>query len=96
MIKEIAQITVKSGSESQFEQGVGKATPLFLRSRGCHGVQLFRSVEQPQQYTLVVEWETVEDHMVHFRESPEFQQWRELVSDCFAAPPQVGHVAKVL
>lgn len=96
MIKEIAQITVKPGSESQFEEGVGKARPLFLRSRGCHGVQLFRSIEQPQQYTLVVEWETVEDHMVHFREAPEFQEWRALVSDCFAAPPQVGHVSKVL
>ena len=24
------------------------------------------------------------------------EQWRELVSDSFAAPPQVGHVSKVL
>lgn len=96
MIKEIAQLTIKPGMDKQLEQGVSQATPLFLRSRGCHGVQLFRSIEQPEQYTLVVEWETVDDHMVHFRESPEFQQWRALVGETFAVPPDVHHVAKVL
>ncbi|WP_439687850.1 Antibiotic biosynthesis monooxygenase [Cupriavidus oxalaticus] len=96
MIKEIAQLTIKPGMEPQFEQGVSQAKPLFLRSRGCHGVQLFRSIEQPEQYTLVVDWETVEDHMVHFRESDEFQQWRALVGGTFAAPPNVHHVSKAL
>lgn len=96
MIKEIAQLTIKPGLEQQFEQGVSQARPLFLRSRGCQGVQLFRSIEQPEQYTLVVDWETVEDHMVHFRESPEFQQWRALVGDTFAAPPNVHHVSQAL
>ncbi|MBP0623363.1 antibiotic biosynthesis monooxygenase family protein [Cupriavidus consociatus] len=96
MIKEIAQITIKPGTEQEFEQGVNQAKPLFLRSRGCHGVQLFRSVESSEQYTLVVEWETLEDHMVHFRESSEFQQWRALVGGSLAAPPKVHHVSKVL
>lgn len=73
-----------------------RAKPLFLRSRGCHWVNLQRSIEQPSQYTLVVAWETVEDHMVHFRESDEFQEWRKLVSDCFAAAPAVHHVNTVL
>lgn len=96
MIHEIAQITIKPGMEAQFEAGVAKAKPLFLRSRGCHGVNLQRSIEQPSHYTLVVAWETVEDHMVHFRESDEFQEWRKLVSDSFAAPPAVHHVNTVL
>lgn len=96
MIHEIAQITIKPGMEAQFEANVAKAKPLFLRSKGCHGLNLQRSIEQPSQYALVVAWETVEDHMVHFRESDEFQQWRTLVSDCFAAPPAVHHVNTVL
>ena len=96
MIHEIAQITIKPGMESQFEDGVAQAKPLFLRARGCHGMNLQRSIEQPSQYALVVAWETVEDHMVHFRESDDFQTWRKLVGDCFAAPPQVHHVNTVL
>lgn len=96
MIHEVAEITVKPGMEARFEAGVLEAKPLFLRARGCHGVNLFRSIESPERYTLVVAWETVEDHMVHFRESEDFQAWRALVGDCFAAPPQVGHVSTVM
>ena len=36
-------------------------------------MQLYRSIEQPQRYTLVVDWETVENHMVDFRESTDFR-----------------------
>jgi heme-degrading monooxygenase HmoA len=96
MIFEIAQITIKPGMETRFEQGVETATPLFLRSRGCHGVKLLRSIEHPENYSLMVTWDTVEDHMVHFRESDEYQQWRGLVGECFASPPQVGHAGTVL
>ncbi|CAG2147704.1 antibiotic biosynthesis monooxygenase family protein [Cupriavidus plantarum] len=96
MIHEIAQITVKPGMEAQFEAGVVQAKPLFARARGCHSMNLQRSIEQPQQYTLVVGWETVEDHMVHFRESDDFQTWRKLVGDTFAAAPNVYHVTTVV
>jgi len=93
MIFEMAQLDIKPGMESAFEQGVEKAVPLFRRARGCHGLQLLKSVEQPLRYTLMVTWETVEDHTVHFRQSADFQEWRRLVGECFAAAPQVNHVA---
>ncbi|VVE40490.1 antibiotic biosynthesis monooxygenase family protein [Pandoraea terrigena] len=96
MIFEIAQIEVKPGTEAAFEQGVAKAASLFKGSKGCHGMRLLKSIEQPTHYSLVVTWETLEDHTVHFRNSEAFQQWRALVSDCFAAPPNVGHVTEAL
>jgi len=96
MIQEIASIRVRVGQEAAFEAGVAQAKPLFMRARGCHGLQLHRSVEDPQQYTLVVDWETVDHHMVDFRESADFQEWRKLVGDHFEAPPQVHHERQVL
>ncbi|CAM4080669.1 antibiotic biosynthesis monooxygenase family protein [Bordetella tumulicola] len=96
MIQEIASILVTAGQEAQFEDGVAQAKPLFLRAKGCHGVALHRSIENPQQYTLVVDWETVENHMVDFRESADFQEWRKLVGPHFAQSPQVHHETKVL
>lgn len=96
MIHEIASIRVKAGQEAAFEAGVKAAVPLFLRAKGCHGVELHRSIEAPEQYTLVVQWETVELHMVDFRESADFQEWRRLVGDFFAVPPQVHHEARVV
>jgi heme-degrading monooxygenase HmoA len=96
MFLEIAQIEVKPGSEADFEAGVAKAAPLFRRAKGCKGMQLQRSVEFPQRYRLVVKWETVENHMVDFRNSEDFQAWRGLVGAYFAAPPAVEHTYAAL
>ncbi|QRM56179.1 antibiotic biosynthesis monooxygenase family protein [Sinorhizobium sp. BG8] len=91
MILEVAEITVKAGSEPAFEEGVEKAAPLFLRAKGCHGLSLHRVVENPTVYRLVVKWETVDDHMVDFRNSDDFQEWRELVGPFFDGAPRVTH-----
>ena len=96
MINEIAVIAIKEGANASFEAAVAKAKPLFLASKGCHGVQLFRGIENPLQYTLVVDWETVEHHMVDFRESDAFRQWRALIGDSVAQAPQVQHVQQVV
>ena len=96
MITEIAQIDVKPGMEAEFEAGVKKAAPIFKRAKGCHGMELRRSIEKPSRYRVFIEWETVEDHTVGFRGSPDFQEWRKLVSHCFAAPPEVEHVQQVV
>ena len=93
MVTEIAQIDVKPGMEAEFEAGVKNAAPLFKRAKGCHGMELRRSVEKPTRYRLFVEWATVEDHTVAFRGSADFQEWRKLVGHCFASPPDVEHVA---
>ena len=52
MILEIAQIEVKAGMEAAFEEGVTKAAPIFQRARGCKGMELQRSLEQPARYRL--------------------------------------------
>ena len=96
MIHEIAEIEVKAGHESAFEAAVVEAAPYFNAARGCRSFELNRSIENSQRYRLVVGWDTVEDHMVHFRESEGFQSWRSLVGPHFASPPQVEHVATVI
>lgn len=91
MIFEIAEIDVKAGEEAAFEAAVAKAVPLFQRAKGCQGMELQRSIETPSKYRLVVRWETIEDHMVHFRGSDDFQEWRKLVGPHFVSAPVVGH-----
>jgi quinol monooxygenase YgiN len=86
----------ESGRESEFEAGVKNAAAIFRRAKGCHGMELQRSIEEPSRYRLFVIWETVENHNIDFRGSPDFQKWRKLVGHCFASPPQVEHVQQVL
>jgi len=96
MITEIAQIEVRPGSEKDFEAGVAKAKPLFMRAKGCHGIELHKSVEKPARYRLFVKWGTLENHTVDFRGSEDFQAWRGLVGQYFAAPPEVEHTETVV
>lgn len=91
MFVEVAEITVGEGQASDFERGVSQAKPLFLRAKGCHGVALHRVVEMPNVYRLLVKWETIENHMVDFRNSEDFQEWRRLVGPYFEKPPGVTH-----
>jgi heme-degrading monooxygenase HmoA len=96
MILEIAQIDVKEGMEKEFEAGVAKAKPIFQHAKGCKGFELQRSIEEPSRYRLCITWETVENHTIDFRGSPDFQQWRACVGHCFAATPVVEHTRQVL
>lgn len=96
MIFEIATIEVKTDSTEEFESGVAEALPLFRRAKGCRSIKLERSIETPSRYRLVVGWDTVEDHVVDFRNSADFEAWRSLVGHTFEAPPVVEHTAVVL
>ena len=91
MFWEIAQIEVKPGEEAAFEAGVAKAVPLFKSARGCRGMHLHRSVEQPGRYRLVVFWDTVEDHTVGFRQSDRYGEWRRLLHHFYDPFPTVEH-----
>lgn len=96
MIREIAEIEVSAGHETAFEAAVAEAAPHFRAARGCRSFALDRSIEHPQRYRLVVGWDSVDDHMVHFRDSAGFQAWRSLVGPHFAGPPRVEHVESVI
>jgi heme-degrading monooxygenase HmoA len=96
VIWELAQIDIKPGQEAAFEAAVAQAVAIFKRNRGYRALQLHRGIEQPGRYRLLVEWETVEDHTVDFRNSSDFQEWRKLVGHHFAATPVVDHMECVL
>jgi len=96
MIHEIARIFIKPDMGEEFERNFSMAAPLFARAKGCRSVRLERSVEDPLRYLLVIGWEKLEDHTVDFRNSDDYQRWRELVGGLFAAPPSVDHTEIVI
>lgn len=96
MFLEIAEIVAKDGEAEQLEKAAGQALPLFLRAKGCRGMEFHRVIERPGHYRLIVQWETVEDHTEHFRNSADFQEWRRLAGPHFAEAPTVVHTTDVL
>ncbi|MET3823767.1 heme-degrading monooxygenase HmoA [Burkholderia sp. PvR073] len=91
MILEMASLEIDPSQAEPFEAAVRQALPLFARARGCGGAELHRVIERSGGYLLVVKWDTVDDHMVHFRQSDDFQAWRQLAGPFFKSPPQVAH-----
>ncbi len=95
MIVEIALITVTAGRETEFEAVFPAAVAVLGKSKGYLAHELRRSGETPNRYLLRIEWETLEDHTVGFRNSPAFTQWRGYIGPFFAAAPVVEHFQPV-
>ena len=91
MILERALITVKSGQAEAFKQAFAKARPHIEGSKGCRKVEMRQGIEHPDDFLLLVWWDTLEDHNIGFRESPAFTEWRAILGPLFAVPPAVVH-----
>lgn len=96
MILEIADFRIHAGQQAAFEAAIahGIATVLST-SPGFISAKVQRGIESPERYMLLIEWQTLEDHTVGFREGPLFAQWRAIIGPFFAQPPQVEHFALV-
>ncbi|PVE50676.1 antibiotic biosynthesis monooxygenase [Rhizobium rhizogenes] len=92
-VVEVAEIRVTD--PAGFEAAVAAARPYFLAAEGCLDLALHRVIETPDTYRLLVNWRSVEDHIVTFRASEGFEKWRALASPYFVAPPSVTHSAAV-
>jgi heme-degrading monooxygenase HmoA len=95
MVLEHAVITIRPGTVAEFEADLMEARSVIARAHGFISLAVHRGVESPERFVLLVEWETLDDHMVGFRESEAFAQWRALIGPYFASPPVVDHYLPV-
>ncbi|MGJ7511291.1 antibiotic biosynthesis monooxygenase family protein [Variovorax sp. GT1P44] len=92
MILEVADIRIKPGQQAPFERAVQLGLDTVIaNSEGFRGYQVRHSIESPDRYVLMLEWDTLEDHTIKFRGSPAFAEWRSIVADFFAQPPFTEH-----
>ena len=92
MILEIADIRIQPGQQAAFDEAIERGVrEVIALAQGFRGFKVNRGVENPERYVLMIFWETLEDHTVHFRGGPLFPQWRAIVGPFFASPPQVEH-----
>lgn len=95
MILEVAILQVKPNQQVQFEAAFAKAQLIIASMGGYVSHQLQKCLEKPNQYILLVNWQTLEDHTKGFRESAEYQQWRVLLHHFYDPFPEVEHYESV-
>ena len=95
MILEIATLNVKPNQEDEFEAVFTNAQLIISSMPGYISHQLQKCLENPSRYILMVNWETLEDHTIGFRESAEYQEWRALLHHFYDPFPTVEHYTPV-
>jgi heme-degrading monooxygenase HmoA len=96
MILELAILDVRAGERPEFEQAFATAKDIISAMPGFESLELQHCLEVADRYVLLVRWDRLEDHTVGFRESPDYQRWRELLHRFYDPFPTVEHYEPVL
>ena len=91
MILEAAILNIIPGREAEFESAFKQASPIIASMKGYLSHQRQHGIEASNRYLLLVQWETLEDHTVGFRGSPEYLEWRKLLHHFYDPFPTVEH-----
>ena len=94
-VLEVAILDIKKGKETEFEEAFSKAQDIISGMNGYISHQLEKSMENDSRYILLVNWRTIEDHTIGFRESTEYQEWKSLLHHFYEPFPEVEHFQRV-
>ncbi|WP_254423282.1 antibiotic biosynthesis monooxygenase [Flavobacterium sp. A45] len=96
MVLEMAILQVKEGSNLQFESDFAVASQFIASIPGYVNHSLRKCIEEENKYLLLVNWEKLEDHIVGFRESDAYLEWKRLLHHYYNPFPVVEHYEMVL
>ena len=88
-------IEIAPGQEDAFAEAYRQVRHEVAEAEGCRSMRMTRGVESPSRFVLLVEWDSVEAHVVNFRATERFGRWRAGISPHFARPPQVEHYVDI-
>lgn len=95
MITETAILNIKTELASTFENDFRKASLLIARQKGYINHWLKKCIEYDNQYLLIVNWETLEDHEIGLRQSDDYQEWKSILHHYYDPFPEVLHFEEV-
>ncbi|PGM58806.1 antibiotic biosynthesis monooxygenase [Bacillus sp. AFS053548] len=95
MILEAVMLYVKEGMEEQYEEAFRGASKIISSMKGYVSHELQQCMEVKGKYLLLVQWETLEDHTIGFRQSCEYQDWKKQLHHFYDPFPTVEHFEMV-
>jgi len=95
MVLEVAPLKIRAGRESDFEAAFATAQSIIASMPGYRAHALHRCLERPDEYLLLVEWDSLEAHERGFRGSPRYAEWKALLHAFYDPFPTVLHYAAV-
>ena len=92
MIYEIAVLPVIKEHTETFRQAFAEVLPLLSRAHGYRGHILAQGIETPDQFNLIVQWHTLEDHTPGFEASEDHEVFMRGIQEYFSKEPKVYHI----
>ena len=92
MIYEIALLPVHKEHIEAFRRAFAEVAPLLCRARGYGGHMLAQGIETPEQFNLIVQWQSLEDHTPGFEASEDHRLFMMGLEDYFSGEPTVYHI----
>ncbi len=95
MILEAAFLQIKPNMTEQFEIDFLAASEYISSIDGYIKHHLQKCLEDDHKYLLLVEWNTLEDHTIGFRQSEVYQKWKAMLHHYYEPFPVVEHFKTV-
>lgn len=96
MILEVAVLNVIDGRQKQFEKDFDTAGQYISSIKGYNKHSLNKCIGQENKYILLVEWDSLEDHITGFRKSKQYQHWKQLLHHYYDPFPTVEHYERII
>jgi heme-degrading monooxygenase HmoA len=96
MVLEVAILNIREGQADAFEAAFREASPIIASIPGYVSHELRKCLETPRRYLLLAQWSTLEAHTVGFRQSPQYQDWKERLHHFYDPFPTVEHYEAIL
>jgi heme-degrading monooxygenase HmoA len=91
VILEVATLNVIPGRENDFLDAFKIAEKIIASMPGYISHQLKACIENESRFLLLVNWQTLNDHIIGFRQSADYAEWKKLLHHFYDPFPTVEH-----
>lgn len=91
MVIEYIRYTVAPARADEFEQAYQAASSVLDDDPHCLAYEIARGVEEPEHYTVRIEWDSIEGHEQGFRHGARFGEFFAAVKPFFSQIEEMKH-----
>jgi quinol monooxygenase YgiN len=91
VVVEYIRYEIEPERAAEFEQAYARASAALDESEHCLSYELARGVEEPGNWILRIEWDSLEGHEQGFRKSPGFAPFFQAVKPFFGQIAEMKH-----
>jgi quinol monooxygenase YgiN len=95
VVEIIIRYNIPPESAELFIKAYTEAGTYLNRSTHCLSFEVIKGIEEPNNFIVRIEWDSLEGHMHGFRTGPDFQYFFALVKPFFNAILEMKHYSVI-